>query len=133
MLTEAVVVAGDGAGADVGIGADMGVADVGEMVDLDAGLQRRGLGLDEVADLAAVAERGARPQARIGTDGRVLADRGLHDVRERMDHRAVGDADAGADHHERLDGDVVAEPGIRGEIYGFRRDQRHPGEAAAAR
>ena len=44
-----------------------------------------------------------------------------------MDHRAVGDGDAGADHHERLDGDVVAEGGVGGEMHGFRRDQRHAG------
>ena len=44
-----------------------------------------------------------------------------------MDHRAVGDGDAGTDHHERLDRDVVAEFGVGGEIDGFRRDQRHAG------
>ena len=75
VLGEAVVVAGDGAGAEIGVGADMGVADIGEMVDLDAGLQRRGLGLDEIADPGAFAERGAGPQARVGTDGGFLADR----------------------------------------------------------
>jgi hypothetical protein len=52
---------------------------------------------------------------------RFLSDRGLHHVRERMDHRAVGDADAGADHHERLDGDVAAEGGI-----GSERDRLRP-------
>jgi hypothetical protein len=31
VLEEAVVVAGDGAGAEVGVGADMDVADIGEM------------------------------------------------------------------------------------------------------
>ena len=44
-----------------------------------------------------------------------------------MDHRAVGDGDAGADHHERLDGDVAAEGGVGGEIDRLRRDQRHAG------
>ena len=44
-----------------------------------------------------------------------------------MDHRAVGDGDAGADHHERLDGDVVAEFGVGGEIDRVGRDQRHAG------
>ena len=44
-----------------------------------------------------------------------------------MDHRAVADRNAGADHHERLDRDVLAEHGIGGEIDGFGRDQRHPG------
>ena len=44
-----------------------------------------------------------------------------------MDHRAVGDRDAGTDHHERLDGDVLAECGVGGEIDRLRRDQRHAG------
>jgi len=44
-----------------------------------------------------------------------------------MDHRAIGDRDAGADHHERLDGDVAAEGGIGREKNRLRRDQRHAG------
>ena len=84
------------------------------MIDLDAGFQLRGFDLDEIADPRTFAKRCARPQARIGSDGGVSADRGLHDVAEGMDHRAVGDADAGADHHERLDGDVAAEFGVGG-------------------
>ena len=75
VLVEAVVVAGDGAGADVGTGADMGVADVGEMIDLDAGFENRGLGLDEIADPRALAQRRSRPQPRVGTDRGILADR----------------------------------------------------------
>ena len=47
--------------------------------------------------------------------------------RERMDHRAVGDRNARADHHERLDGDVVAECGVGGEIDRIRRDQGDAG------
>ena len=38
LLGETVVVAGDGAGAEVEIGADMGIADIGEIVDLGARL-----------------------------------------------------------------------------------------------
>jgi hypothetical protein len=41
------------------------------------------------ADPDPLADRGAGAPARTGTDGRVSADRGLCDVRERMDHRAV--------------------------------------------
>ena len=51
MLGEAVIVAGDGAGADIGARADARVADIGEVVDLgafgDVGL----LDLDEIADM----------------------------------------------------------------------------------
>jgi hypothetical protein len=60
------------AGADVGVGADMGVADVGEMIDLDAGFQARGLVSTKCRSCAPVAERGARPQPRIGADRRLL-------------------------------------------------------------
>ena len=44
-----------------------------------------------------------------------------------MDHRAVGNRHAGADHHEGFDGDVAAERGVGGEIDRLRRDQRHAG------
>src|SRR5882757_9028599 len=40
---KAIIIASDGAGADVALGADMGVADIGEMIDLDARFERRGL------------------------------------------------------------------------------------------
>src|SRR5207253_5925715 len=45
----AVVVAGDGTGSDVRVGADLAVTEVGEMVRLRAGADRGLLGLDEVA------------------------------------------------------------------------------------
>src|SRR2546427_6954048 len=41
-----ILVAGDGARADVGIGSNVGVADIAEMIDLDARLQGGRLGLD---------------------------------------------------------------------------------------
>ena len=50
VLGEAVVVAGDGSGADVGVRPDPRVADVGQMIDLRALLDRRLLDLDKVAD-----------------------------------------------------------------------------------
>ena len=48
-------------------------------------------------------------------------------MRKRMDHRAVGDRDAGTDHHERLDRDILAERGIGGEINRLGRDHGHAG------
>src|SRR5512133_2110983 len=75
VLLLAVVVAGDGARADVRAGAHEGVADVGEVVRLGALAEPRLLGLDAVADvrpLADVAPRAQareRPQARPGGDG----------------------------------------------------------------
>ena len=64
VLVAAVVIAGDGAGADIGAGADEGVADIAQMIGLGAGLDRRFLDLDEIADARALAEPRARPQPR---------------------------------------------------------------------
>src|ERR1700732_4353548 len=75
VLCEAIIVAGDSARADIGVDADMGIADIAEMVDLDAGLKRRRLGLDEIADPCAIAERSPRPQARKGANRGILSDR----------------------------------------------------------
>src|SRR5262245_53282591 len=54
VLLEAVVVAGDGSGADVAVRADLTVAEVGQVVRLGPGADRRLLGLDEVADVHAL-------------------------------------------------------------------------------
>ena len=51
MLSRAVEVGGDGAGADVGVGADRGVADVAEVPDLDPRREARVLDLGEIADV----------------------------------------------------------------------------------
>src|ERR1700722_15526420 len=74
MLVAAVVIAGDGAGADIGVGADKGVADIAQMIGLGAGFQHRLLDLDKVADARTVAEPGAWPQPRERPDGSTLAD-----------------------------------------------------------
>src|SRR5258708_33971119 len=62
VLRRAVVVAGDGAGADVDALAELGVADIGEMVRLRGGAEAAGLHLDEIADMHLVGE--ARPWAQ---------------------------------------------------------------------
>ncbi len=46
---------------------------------------------------------------------------------KRMDHGAVADRNAGTDHHERFDGHVVAEGGIRGEVDRIGRDHGDAG------
>ncbi len=68
VLAEPIVVASDGPGADVAALPDGGIAEIGQMIRLDAGSERAVLDLDEVADLNGRGETRARPQAREGTD-----------------------------------------------------------------
>src|SRR4051794_17252890 len=74
LLEEAVVVAGDRPGADVGALAHLRVADIAEMVGLCTSPEPRSLHLDEIADVDLGAELGARAQARERPDDRALAD-----------------------------------------------------------
>ena len=64
MLLLAVVVAGDGAGADVDLLADRRVAEIGEVVGLRPAAERRLLQLDEVADVRVLADVRVRPEVR---------------------------------------------------------------------
>src|SRR5215469_135017 len=57
---DAVVVAGDAAGADVGALAHIAVAEIGQVVGLDARRQARVLDLDEIADVDLLGKLGAR-------------------------------------------------------------------------
>src|SRR6185312_14433777 len=70
MLVEAVIVAGDGTGADVSASANAGVADISEMVNLGAFADLGLLDLHEVADMSVGGE------ARAGSEPRERADRG---------------------------------------------------------
>ena len=74
VLVRAVVVGGDAAGAVVDALADVGIADVGEVVRLRARRQRRCLDLDEVADVDVGAEHRAAAQAAERADDRAGAD-----------------------------------------------------------
>ena len=114
MLVDAIIVAGDGAGADVDPGADLGIADVGQVVDLAGGAGAGILDLDEVADVVVVAQLGARAQAGEGADAVVGADPGAVDDRHRQHMGAVTDdavlEDAvGADLHALAEPDLALE------------------------
>src|SRR3546814_5167161 len=85
MLGEAVVVAGDGAGPEIGAGADPGVADIGEVVGLGTRFDHRVLDLDEVADVGTFADRRPRPQPGIGPDDRAAGDACAFDMAEAAD------------------------------------------------
>ena len=64
VLVLAVVVARDGAGADVDVVADGGIAQVREVAGLRLAPQRRLLQLDEVADVGLALDDAARAQVR---------------------------------------------------------------------
>jgi hypothetical protein len=90
MLVNAVVIAGDGAGPDIGALADMRVADIGKMIGLGARLEGGLLHLDEIADMDVGAQFGARPQPCKGPDARSLADMGAFEMRKCADDIAAG-------------------------------------------
>ena len=77
MLGETVVVAGDGAGTDVGRGADLTVPEVGEVVRLRPATDLGFLGLDEVADVHRLGEDGSGADVRERSDGRLVPDLAL--------------------------------------------------------
>ena len=84
-LCLAVVVAGDRAGPDVDVGADRRVAEVGQVIRLRPGAQRRLLQLDEVADLAPLANHGFRPQMSERPDRRPICNPRTNDEAEVVD------------------------------------------------
>ena len=86
---DAVVIAGDGAGADIGARADMGIADIGEVMGFDARFEMRVLQLDEIADIDAVIELRPAAQPRERPDDGGRADLGVLDVAEGADLGAL--------------------------------------------
>ena len=105
-LLVAVVVAGDRARADVGACADVGVADIAQMVDLGAPLDRAAFHLDEVADARALADIAAGPEPRERADLGAFSHADALQVAEGPDLDPVLDDDAGADHDVRPHGHV---------------------------
>ena len=82
VLGEAVVIAGDGSGADVRFGADPRIADIGQMVDLGALLDRRLLDLNEIANFGVDRDVRARPEPRVRPDDRAAGDPRALEMRE---------------------------------------------------
>ena len=85
VLVGAVVIAGDGAGADVDVAPHRGVADIGEVVGLGARRDLARLHLDEIADVHFLGERGAGAQPRVRADAAARADVGLLEMAEGLD------------------------------------------------
>ena len=74
-FVNAVVIAGDRAGADIGARADVAVADIGEVIGLGSGAEPGGLDLDEIADMDLLFEDRARAQPGKRADPRARPDR----------------------------------------------------------
>ena len=121
VLVGAVIVGRDAAGAVVDALADIGIAQIGQVVRLRAVSHDRVLDLDEVADMHLASQLRAGAQARERADQCTCADAdaGLLavDMRERVDHRAgtegrVGNHAVGADAHAFAELDPALEDAV---------------------
>src|SRR5262245_43984502 len=143
VLLEAVVVAGDGAGAHVAVGADLAVAEIGEVIGLRARAQDRLFGLDEVADVDALAEPRTRTQPGKRTDDGVGADlcllhpaaeeevhavgeRGVDDPGGPVEPAAVADPRAATQRDVGADDGVDADLDLGADVSRRRVLERHP-------
>src|SRR5262249_9018044 len=97
MLLKAVIVAGDGAGADIAARPHARIADIGEMIDLGALADPRLLHFDEITDMGIVTDLGPGPQPCEGTDAHAVGDFGTFDMREAHDLDIVANDDVRAD------------------------------------
>ena len=88
----AVVVAGDGAGADVGGFADLGITDVGEMVGLRAFADAGFFHFDEVADVSLFADFAAGAEMDERADFSAIGDRGVFEYAGLADEDVVADS-----------------------------------------
>src|SRR5215467_12176249 len=113
MLGNAIVIAGDRAGADIGAGPDGCIADVAQMIGLGASLDHRLLDLDEISDVNVLLQARAGTQPGEGADRGALADMRPFEMRERADHGIVLDRDPGSEYHEGLYQHLAAELSVR--------------------
>ena len=126
VLVDAVVVAGDRAGADVDVRANIGIADVRQVRGLRAFAEDGLFRLDEIADLHVSSEFGAGTQMRVRPDCRLILDDRVfsygaafqmnviadHDVGEMhtgIDHASIADTRVAFECHERIDDRVVSD------------------------
>src|SRR4051794_1814038 len=126
VLAETVVVGGDRAGAEVAAGADLGIADVGEVRHLGALADPRVLHLDEGAGLGPWSELGTGTQVGKGADLSAVADLALDQVGVRHDDVAAelgvgqgadrADRGAGADLSIAAQGGARLDPGVGGDL-----------------
>src|SRR5262249_28313587 len=147
VLLEAVIVAGDGPGADVAVGPHLAITQVGEMVGLRPRADRRLLGLDEVADVHALREPGARAQPGewpddgrraalgllappAGQRARAAGGGGADQPRRAVETAIAPDAGSAAQRDVRSDHGVGADLDLRADVRGAgileRHTRRHP-------
>ena len=91
VLVDSIVVAGDGAGADVDPCADFGIAQIGEMVGFGSLAQLDLLGLDKIANVRTLSNIAAGAQMGIRAEDSVAFDAGA------IENAAVADEDSIAD------------------------------------
>src|SRR5262249_33104918 len=108
VLAKTIVIARDGAGADVCLRADRRVAQIRVVVRFRTRHHVRLLGLDEVTDPRILVEARARPAVAERTDLYALADRGFGHDRVGLDVAVVGDADVD-EHRPAIDAHVIAD------------------------
>src|SRR5207247_349133 len=123
ILFEAIIIAGDRAGTDVGPCADFSVADIAQVVDLCAFANLSLLQFDEIADLGAFSQARSGPDPCKRADARFCADSRAFAMAEGVDRCSVRDLDSRAKYDMRLDRDVAAQFGVIGEPHAFRVDQ----------
>ena len=124
IFEEAVIIAGDRARADIGAGADLGVAEIGQVVGLGALAEPRLLDLDEIADLGA--SRRSPRRAAAGRRGRSRRRRAIVApsiwLKARMRAPSPTVTPGPKTTLGSID-DVAAEPRVEGEPDRLRRDQ----------
>src|SRR3954468_20788137 len=108
VLVRAVVVAGNGVGADVHVLSHLAVTDVGQVIGLRAGVDAARLDLDEVADVHVLREQSPGTDARVRAEAAVRSDLRLVDVAEGLDAGPGANLDV-SQHAMRTDADAVAQ------------------------
>ncbi len=118
MLEITVVIAGDGARADVRACTNLRVSQIAQVIGFGPCAQHRFLDFHEIADSGPRLQNGAGAKARERPHVATGSDPCSLQVRKGVDRRAVGDRNAGAEHDVWADRNVAAENGIVTEKYG---------------
>src|SRR5947209_13087914 len=115
MLRYAVVIAGNGAGADVGVASNARIAEIGQMVRLGPFAHHRLFQFDEVADVRARADMIVAAQSRKGPHHRAGVNAARSDHAIGFDGYAVGKLRVG-EQAAGADGAARAEPRLAEEL-----------------